>query len=96
MKYMKVHWQHELPEEPILLLSEIDDARWEHRKIYIFRDGAPGIASDAESTRDVFLSTTPLPSLSEIAADPQFRPEEISKEEFEAAWNEARRKNGRD
>ena len=31
----------------------------------------------------------PVPSLSEIAADPQFEPLETSKEEFEGIWENA-------
>ncbi len=35
------------------------------------------------------LSTEPLPSLQEIATDPQFVPDEISQEEFEKIWTAA-------
>jgi hypothetical protein len=32
------------------------------------------------------LGLVPLPPFDEIAADPQFLPEEITEEEFEAVW----------
>lgn len=91
MRYVKVHWLHDLPDEPTVLLSEIDEGRWERRKVYLFRQGPAGIASATESTRSVILGEKPLPTLEEIGSDPQFKPEEITREEFETAWLEARR-----
>lgn len=89
MKYVKVFWNHSLPDEPVVLFSEIDDNGWEKRKVYVFRTGLPGVASSDQSTRSVFLSTELFPSLAQIAADPQFIPFEISPKEFEETWNEA-------
>lgn len=90
MKYLKVLWHHDLQDEPVILYSEIDDRGLEHRKVYVFRSGPPGFADSTESTRSVFLSTETLPPLPEIAADPQFTPEEISNREFEIVWLKAR------
>jgi len=89
MKYMKVSWLHSLPEEPTVLYSEIDDGGWERRKVYVFRNGRLGFASATEETDSVFLSIEPIPALSEIAADPQFVPEEIDGKEFEDMWSKA-------
>ena len=89
MKYIRVDWRHSFPQEPIILYSEIDDEGWEHRKVYIFRDGHPGYADATEATRSVKLSIEPLPSVSEIASDHQFDPREITKGEFEKVWSEA-------
>jgi hypothetical protein len=33
MKYLKVVWVHDLPGEPVLLYSEVDDEGWEIRKV---------------------------------------------------------------
>jgi hypothetical protein len=89
MRYIKVVWNHSLPTEPVLLYSELDDNRWELRKVEQFRDGTLGYAdSDVKSDR-TRLSIEPLPSLSQIALQSQFIPLEISREEFEAIWRQA-------
>jgi hypothetical protein len=36
MKYIRVKWIHSLPNEPITLFSELDDDRYEVRKLEIF------------------------------------------------------------
>jgi hypothetical protein len=86
MNYIRVRWLHSFPDEPIWLISEIDDNRWEIRKVYIFPDGSKGYAQRGEEAGGTWLGAVPVPSLEEIAADPQFLPEKITKEEFEEAW----------
>src|SRR6185295_1628385 len=39
MDYVKVWWKHDNPSMPTLLYSELDERRWETRKIEIFGDG---------------------------------------------------------
>lgn len=87
MKYVKVKWRHRLPEEPVLLYSELDDARYEVRKVEVYLDRRQGYASVSESSGGTRLGEDPLPELPEIASDAQFEPEEISKHEFEEVWN---------
>jgi hypothetical protein len=89
MKYIKVYWHHSFIDEPTVLYSEIDQNRSERRKVYLYRNGRSGYASSTEATNSVFLSSEPLPLLSEIAADPQFDPHEIEKQEFENIWSRA-------
>jgi hypothetical protein len=90
MRYLEVRWHHTSPDEPIILFSETDENGWELRKVYVFRTGPPGYASERESTRSVMLGLEPLPSIEEIASDLQFEPRGISKEEFEEVWRQAR------
>jgi Domain of unknown function (DUF6881) len=89
VKYIRVEWHHSSPDNPIILYSEINDEGWEERKVEIFRDGPPGYASATEETRSTFLGLEPMPPISEIAADPQFEPREITKDEFEQVWSSA-------
>jgi hypothetical protein len=89
MRYVKVAWRHGHPDEPILLYSEMDDARWEVRKVEIFRHGFPGYASREGCDRSTRLGAEPIPPLSKIAEDPEFDPIEITKEEFEKVWADA-------
>jgi Domain of unknown function (DUF6881) len=86
MMYLRVLWQHSFADEPIELLSELNAARLEVRKIEVFRDGRKGYASSTESKRGTRSSVEPVPCLADIASDPQFLPKEISSEQFDLAW----------
>jgi hypothetical protein len=85
VNYIEVRWLQQDPAQPIWLLSELDDERWERRKIEIFTDGSKGYAAKTEKRGSTFLGERPVPSLTEIATDPQFIPREITQDEFEAA-----------
>jgi NitT/TauT family transport system ATP-binding protein len=86
MKYMRVQWLHQHPDEPVWLYSEIDENGWEVRKVELFRDGTKGYASSTESNGRSHLSTEPLPPLASIAAQAEFVPQEIAREEFDLVW----------
>ena len=92
MVYIKVGWKHDDPNTPILLYSELDDERWEVRKVEVFPDGSFGYADRATSCGTTFLGLDPIPALSEIAAIPEFEPVAITKDEFEAVWLNATEK----
>jgi len=87
MEYIRVRWLHDNPKEPIWLVSELDDQRWEIRKVEIFPDGSKGYAASEVEHGGTFLGLEPFPPLHQIAADPQFVPERITRAEFEAIWN---------
>ena len=86
MNYIRVKWKHSFPDEAVLLYSELDQDRWEVRKVEIFPDGHRGYASSMESFGGTEIGLVQIPSLEEIAADPQFEPVEISPVEFERVW----------
>src|SRR5450432_1700012 len=86
MKYLRVKWKHLLPEEPVLLYSELDENRREVRKVEIFADEHCGFASKDGQSEDTRLGEVPMPPLEEIAADPEFEPVEIQQKEFERIW----------
>jgi hypothetical protein len=86
MTHMRVRWTHSLPNAPVLLYSELDDQRWEVRKVEVYGDGHKGFASPSESAGDTILGKEQIPPLTEIRSDPQFDPSEISKDEFESVW----------
>lgn len=89
MKYVKVQWHHEFPDEPVVMYSEIDDERWEVRKVEVFRDGHSDWADRDTSRGTSMLGEIPFPPLAEIAAEGGFTPEEIDAEQFEAVWRRA-------
>ncbi|MCP4305661.1 MAG: hypothetical protein GY788_12430 [bacterium] len=90
MKYIKVKWIHEFENEPVLLFSEIDTERWEKRKVEVYANGHMDFADTKQETGKTFLGLEPLPSLEQIASDPQFQPVAISEAEFEDVWERAR------
>jgi hypothetical protein len=83
--YLACEWVHDLPDEPVLLYSELDLERLETRKVEVFRDGSIGWAYADHEVRSA-LGEVPVPPMSAIAADPQFRPREISADDFDAIW----------
>ena len=44
MRYISVEWLHKFENEPVRLLSELDDEGFEIRKVEIFSDGSMGFA----------------------------------------------------
>jgi hypothetical protein len=86
--YMKVEWQHDSTEEPVLLYSEIVDG-WETRKVDIYRDGHLDFASETTETGTTSLGQVPVPPIDEISEQPEFLPVEISAEDFEEIWRHA-------
>ena len=90
MRYIAVHWHQSSPDYPIELYSEIDDAGWEQRKVEVFADGRRDFADKQAQSGSTELGLAPVPPLAEIAADPQFKPREILRDEFEDLWKRVR------
>jgi hypothetical protein len=89
MTYLKVEWTHNFAQEPVEILSELDSDRNEIRKVERFRDGTLQFAGPEGASGSTMLSECPFPDLTEIAADPQFRPQPIGKDAFEHCWQTA-------
>ncbi len=89
MTYLRVEWMHDFANEPVEIFSELDSDRKETRKVERFADGTLHFAGPEGDSGSTFLSEKPLPELNAIAADPQFRPTIIGKENFEHAWKTA-------
>ena len=89
MTYLHVVWTHSFDDEPIEILSELDDRRYEVRKLERFRNGLLTFAGPDGDTGGATLSETPLPPDAEIAKDPQFQLTWISRQAFEQSWRTA-------
>ena len=89
MLYIKVEWHHESALYPVLLYSELDDQRWECRKVEQFADGRSQFASADAHTGDTRLGEAPVPTGPEINAQEEFTYHEIDRGEFEALWQAA-------
>ena len=57
MRYLRVHWNHNHPDEPVAMYSELDDQSWELRKVEFFPDGRIGhaVVSGFEVASDALL-----------------------------------------
>ena len=56
MKYLFVRWKHPNPEDPTLLYSELNEDRWEVRKVEVYADGRLGYAdNDKELKKHVLV-----------------------------------------
>ena len=69
------------------LVSELDEERYETRKLEFFANGRVGFASSETSSEGTMLGVAPLPPLSEINSDPQFSGLSIGSADFGALWN---------
>jgi hypothetical protein len=61
MTYLQVSWLHNFEEEPVEMLSELDDERNEIRAIERFRDGSLTFAGPEGASGTTMLSEEPLP-----------------------------------
>jgi hypothetical protein len=86
MKYIRLKWNHTNPDEPVWIFSELDDTGKEIRKIECFQNGFCDVANAEVRSGSAALTTLPLPPLSVLTRDPEFRGVEISKDAFEEVW----------
>ena len=86
MTYIEVAWLHNAVDEPIRLVSELDEGAYEVRKIEFFRTGVVGFAGNGLSANGTRLGELPVPSLVEINKDAQFKGVAIESTAFEELW----------
>ncbi|MDG4831586.1 hypothetical protein O7627_20100 [Solwaraspora sp. WMMD1047] len=89
MRYVKVEWEHDFPDDPVLYFSEIGEDDYEIRKVQLYRDGRTEWANGNHETATVGLAEIPFPSVEEISSQSDCRAELITSEEFERAWSAA-------
>jgi hypothetical protein len=72
--------------------SELDGLRMEVRKVEVFKGGKLGYASASHPNTATKLGIEAVPSLREIASQPEFKPRVSSAAEFEKMWKLATQK----
>ncbi|VWD48495.1 hypothetical protein BLA39750_05950 [Burkholderia lata] len=82
-----VMWKHDSDGEPVRLVSVLNENRYEICKLEFFRDGRVGFADETRSALGTQLGLVPVPTLTEINADPQFEARETTMETFEMLWS---------
>ncbi|TDR22306.1 DUF6881 domain-containing protein [Marinicella litoralis] len=86
MNYLKVLWKHNDINEPVELYYEIADDNFDVRKVEKYRGGTYGYAFNEHEINGSILSECAMPEVEKIAAQEEFEPHEITKEEFEEVW----------
>ena len=87
MEFIDVAWRHNSDPLRCVFVSELDEDRYETRKLEFFANGRVGFASSEASSEGTMLGVVPVPPLSEINSDPQFSGLNIGSADFETLWN---------
>jgi len=90
MRYLYIKWVHKDPSAPVHIYSEIGDDSYERRKVEVYKDDRKGFADGSEEVGGTALGVMPVPSLEDIAAQPEYQPEDISAEDFQKIWMKRR------
>ena len=80
MRYVFVHWKHDISDEPSYLWYEIADDNFQNRTLEFYTDGSVGFAirgGALDGSEDIEVggtrnSTEGFPDLAEINSDRQF------------------------
>lgn len=94
IRYQKVIWHHDRPDEPAELYSEIDRGL-EVRKVEVYRDGRSEFADRSCAQGTSVLGQGLMPRVDEINDDPEFSASFITAEDFEVVWRRATRSDRR-
>ncbi len=86
--YLACRWTHSNAEDPVLILSELDGARYEVRKVHEFTDGRLERA-DRIAGATTSLSWVATPSETAIDAHEEFEVRPLTADEFEDYWRRA-------
>ncbi|WP_428788724.1 DUF6881 domain-containing protein [Vibrio profundum] len=88
MKYIDINWIHSFLDEPYRIVSELDDERFEVRKLEFYPNGAVGYAYNEVESFNTRLGVCSVPTLSEINENEydEFCGKYITKLEFEVFW----------
>jgi len=88
-EYIKLHWKHDMENEPIIIFYEVctDNDRLAKRTIDVFRDGK---TTNIEDLYEGAIEITPIPHIEEINSGiwgEEFYACLVTQEEFENIWN---------
>lgn len=90
MEYLKLFWKHDLDNEPVVILYEVDvkNERLANRSIDFFKDRN---TKNIENPYENVIEILTIPTVKEFNSHlfgKEFLAELITKEEFEKTWNE--------
>lgn len=85
-QYIDVIWKHQNLCDPIRLVLELGDDRFELRKLEFFLDGTVDASDGDHETSRTRLGLAAVPSLDEINQDTQFEASAMTRGAFESLW----------
>ena len=86
MHYVRIYWLNREDDEAEIQYSELDELRFECRKIELYPDGSFGIANSNFNFGGTALSVEPVPQPKDLNHNSQLVAEDLSPEEFEMVW----------
>jgi hypothetical protein len=84
-------WVSAADDEPVDWYDELDAQRWSIRWVRKYRDGSLKAYSYASPNWRSEMPERPIPPVEEINENPDFLARQISRDEFQANWDEATR-----
>ncbi|WP_308364859.1 MULTISPECIES: hypothetical protein [unclassified Microbulbifer] len=87
--YIYSKWHNSPADSPVEFYSELNNDRFETRKVEVFKDGSLGFSSEKASSKTTRLGIVAVPPLAEIAKQPEFDIHIITPQQFEEKWKEA-------
>ncbi|MFF4653738.1 DUF2716 domain-containing protein [Streptomyces sp. NPDC001380] len=91
VRHVRVTWTHDFADEPVEILSELDEEDREGRKVEVFHGGRLARADASHETAATGLGEVPFPPLETIDALEDFTARPMTAAAFEQAWTAARR-----
>jgi len=85
VRCVKVTWEHDFADDPVLYLSEFGGDGYETRKVQFYRDGPSDWADESHETANLELSESPFASLEVIFSQGEFSADLVDSEDFERA-----------
>lgn len=89
MDYWRVHWHHDVADEPVTIWNEIGDDGYEVRKVHHYRDGRALRTDARHENGEIGLGVVPVGELRDVQAQPEFSATAVTRREFEAVWSGA-------
>ncbi len=89
MTYMEIHSLDPSSIWPLYTYSEVDDDRWEKRKVCLYRDGTLELSSSKYDPGLTRLGDQPVLPVEGFAQKRTLEARDITAEEFEALWEKA-------
>jgi hypothetical protein len=90
VRYWKVYWHHDFPDEPVAIYSEIGPDDYESRRVEEFPGARLGWADAERDCGGSALAKVAFGDIAEVARQPEFTAFVIRREEFEGVWLRAR------
>src|SRR2546429_8879452 len=88
-QYQRTEWRHENPNNPVDIYSELDEDRWEVRKVEVFADGRMWYSDGVDTVGRTGLSEVQLPPVGSEPPGSPLTTSVLDRDTFEEMWERA-------